>query len=362
MLVPACYLHQVIAPILGVRHDNETLRLTYESDIAALPLDSDARARLAQFVRFQLIGERARRSVVPDWSLLGDFASRADLYEAGAEQALDLLAAEIGPSARNAGFVYDALVTTTSTGGLMPGLSYRLAHRLGDRVAPGAALVDLAHAGCTGSLKALQVARHLLPSFPRVLLAAVELPTVMLDSASADHDVWQGNCTFGDGCVAVHLSTNVNDSPAPLLLEQLQGRTFTADTLDLIHWQHRTYYTFRLRDESTFDGAVRQCVVETLNEFATEWRQTPRWVVHPAGIALLVRLSRKLGISSEALRSTVAHYREYSNQSSVSLYQILAAEREATPVGQAINLLSMGAGFEVYYGRVRRCAPEIPAP
>jgi len=95
-------------------------------------------------------------------------------------------------------------------------------------------------------------------------------------------------------------------------------------------------------------------VVETLAEREGWWKETPRWVLHPAGIALLVRLSRKLGIPAGALDSTVRHYREFSNQSSVSLLQILAVEGRAAGPEEAINLLSMGAGFEVYYGRVRK--------
>ncbi len=67
-----------------------------------------------------------------------------------------------------------------------------------------------------------------------------------------------------------------------------------------------------------------------------------------------MRLARKLGIPSEAIQPSVAHYREHSNMSSVSVLYLLEELARQTPVGSAINLLTMGAGFNVVYGRVRR--------
>jgi predicted naringenin-chalcone synthase len=78
------------------------------------------------------------------------------------------------------------------------------------------------------------------------------------------------------------------------------------------------------------------------------------WAIHPAGIALLVRLSRQLGLSAAAIQPSVQHYRRCSNMSSASIVFILKDAAAETPVGSAINLLMMGAGFSVVYGRLRR--------
>jgi len=48
------------------------------------------------------------------------------------------------------------------------------------------------------------------------------------------------------------------------------------------------------------------------------------------------------------------HYREFSNMSSVSVLHVLKTLAETAPAGSAINLLTMGAGFDVIYGRLRR--------
>jgi predicted naringenin-chalcone synthase len=99
---------------------------------------------------------------------------------------------------------------------------------------------------------------------------------------------------------------------------------------------------------------VKQFVAGALREAEGGWKEEPRWAIHPAGIALLMRLSRELKMPKDAIQPSVAHYREHSNMSSVSVLFVLRELAAGTPVGAAINLLTMGAGFNVVYGRVRR--------
>jgi predicted naringenin-chalcone synthase len=99
---------------------------------------------------------------------------------------------------------------------------------------------------------------------------------------------------------------------------------------------------------------VRKFVTDALKEAEAGWREEPRWAIHPAGITLLMRVSRELKIPKEAIQASVSHYREHSNMSSASVLHVLKDLAAATTVGSAINLLTMGAGFNVVYGRVRR--------
>jgi predicted naringenin-chalcone synthase len=167
-------------------------------------------------------------------------------------------------------------------------------------------------------------------------------------------DLWQGNCTFGDGAAALWLSTDPDVGRLALALEEIQTRHFFQDGLGLIRWGYRDYYVFTLADHATFDNEVRRFISEALALTEAGWKQEPRWAIHPAGVALLMRLARKLGIPAEAIQPSIAHYREHSNMSSVSVLHILQDLAGQTPVGSAINLLTMGAGFDVIYGRVRR--------
>ena len=337
---------------LGEEWPNDRVRPEFEACIERLPLADAERVKLRDFVRFQLVGQRSRRAMVPDWTKLATFESRAAAFEAGAEQFLDALAAQIAPAAEDAGIIFDAVIGTTATGNLMPGLSYRLAHRLGGLVRRDSMMVDLANVGCTGSIKAVNLARTLEPSVRNILITAVELPSTLIDTGGTTLDLWQGNCTFGDGAAALWIGAEPREGG--LAIEDMRYRQRVDTGLDLIRWAYRDYYTFALADQKTFDENVREIVTQTLSEAETGWKDEPRWAIHPAGIILLMKIARKLGIPTEAIHPSAAHYRRYSNMSSASILHILKELAEATPPGAAINLVTMGAGFNVLYGRVRR--------
>lgn len=348
------YINGIFTAVPERSWDNQELLSIYEPRLEQLDLDEESRRRLREFVRFQLVGERSRGSAVPNWDRLEGFADRASAFESASEALLERLAAGVLPAAEAAGVRFDAVLTTTATGNLMPGLSYRIARRLGDRVPDDALMIDLGNVGCTGSLKALNLACSLEASMRNILVVAVEVPTTLVDTRGTAFDLWQGNCTFGDGAAAVWISDDAEQGDSALALEELRYRQVSIEGLDLIRWGYRSYYAFALRDEKTFDRDVRQYVTDALNACAPGWRDEPRWAIHPAGITLLVRISRKLGIPSEAIQPSVAHYRRQSNMSSASILHILAEVAGDAPEGAGINLLSMGAGFNVIYGRARR--------
>jgi alkylresorcinol/alkylpyrone synthase len=348
------FINGIFTAPVGTPLTNDRLLAVYEQAVERLPLDDEARRQLRDFVRFQLVGKRSRRTVVPDLIGLDDFGGRAEAFERGAEEALDTLAGRIAAAVGAAGVTFDAVLTTTTTGNLMPGLSYRLARRLGALVPPDCLMLDLGNAGCTGSSKALKLAWSLEPAFRNVLLVAVELPTTLVDMTGVGFDLWQGNCTFGDGAAALWISTDPGLGSTALALEEVRTRQFAPEGLRLIRWAYRDYYTFALADYRTFDNEVRGFVTAALAMTRADWEQEPRWAIHPAGIALLMRLSRKLEIPGPAIEPSVAHYRTHSNMSSVSILYLLEELWQHTPVGAAINVLTMGAGFEVIYARVRR--------
>jgi alkylresorcinol/alkylpyrone synthase len=352
------FINEIYTAPIGTAWTNQQLLGVYEQAVGRLALNETEHAQLRDFVRFQLVGKRTRRTVVPDWTGLDVFGGRAEAFERGAEEALDALGERITADLGPAQVTFDAVVTTTTTGNLMPGLSYRMARRLGDRVRADSLMLDLANAGCTGSSKALKLVGSLEPTFRNVLLVAVELPTTLVDTTGTSFDLWQGNCTFGDGAAALWISTEPRPGSPALALEEIRTQQFAVEGLPLIRWAYRDYYAFALADHQTFDGEVRKFVTAALALTEADWKQEPRWAIHPAGIALLMRLSRRLGIPAEAIEPSVAHYREHSNMSSVSVLYLLDELRRQTPAGAALNVLTMGAGFEVVYARVRRVPGE----
>jgi predicted naringenin-chalcone synthase len=303
-----------------------------------------------------MIGDRVRRTIIPNWTptSVGDFRSRAAAYEQGAEVALSHLAAQIGPALEAGGKRIDAVITTTSTGNLMPGLSYRLASRLSGLLRSDTLLIDLANVGCTGGIKALNLATQLNQEFRNILVVSVELPTTLIDFTGSTFDLWQGNCTFGDGAAALWISDDAEAGALALEIEQVSYKQFSDTGLDLIRWGYHNYYRFALADQVAFENEVQRLVGDALAETEAGWKEVPRWAVHAAGISLLVRLARKLGIPRDALTASASHYRNHSNMSSASVLFVLEELARDTPAGGRINMLTMGAGFNVIYGRVHR--------
>ena len=348
------FINRIYFAEFGERWENARLLKAFEPHLGRVALDDTGRVKLRDYVRFLLVGERCR-NMITEWRELRSFASRAAAYESTAGQALDALAAQVAPGAAAADITFDGIVSTTTTGNLMPGLSYRMARRLGGLVRADSLMLDLGNVGCTGGIKALNMVRQLDKSLRHVLVVAVEVPSTGVRTDSTSLAVWQANCTFGDGAAAVWVSTVPEAGYPALAMEEMRYWQRSDTGLDLIQWGHdEHYYQFGLRNEKTFHHDVRQYVVEALEETRGAWKDEPLWAIHPAGLLLLVRLSRKLRIPAEAIQPSVDHYRKYSNMSSVSILQILQEVGAHTPAGACINLLTMGAGFNVLYGRVRR--------
>ncbi len=348
------FVNQIYTTTLGEAWDNPRLLAAFEPMIDRLEGTDEQRKAVRDFVRFQLVGQRSRHSINPDWAELGPFQGRAEAFQRGVEEACDALAEQILPEAESRGVQFDAVIATTASGNLMPGISYRIARRLGRHVGPNSMLIDLSNVGCTGSSKALNLARSLDDSYRNVLIVAVELPSTMVNARSLALDAWQGNCTFGDGAAALWVTREAwSDAPA-LAIEEMHYRQHSVTGIDLIRWGYGEFYHFALADEKSFEREVRELLSETLRDTESGWRDEPRWAIHPAGILILMRLTRALGIPKEAIQPSASHFREYSNMSSVSVLHVLKDLVSQTPVGGAVNLLTMGAGFNVVYGRLRR--------
>lgn len=348
------YINGIFCAAPGSVWENRRLLEEFERIIEAKNLPEEEHAKLRDFVRFQLVGERSRRSLLDDWSRMSDFQSRAAAFEEGAERALDALAAQLAPALASARAPFDAVITTTATGNLMPGLSYRMAHRLPGIIRPDSMMIDLGNVGCTGSIKALNLANSLDASFRNILLLAVEVPSTLVDTRGTALDLWQGNCTFGDGAAALWVTDDPEQGSLALSIEEIRYWQRSDTGLDLIRWAYRDYYAFALAEQKTFDRDVRDFVHTALSETEAGWKEEPRWAIHPAGLLILMKIARKLGIPGEAIQPSAAHYREYSNMSSASILHVLQDVAAGTAPGEAVNLLTMGAGFNVLYGRVRR--------
>lgn len=240
----------------------------------------------------------------------------------------------------------DAIVVSTCTGYVCPGLSGYVVERLGLRANIQA--FDLVGQGCAAALPNLQLARALLGSqaCDHVLSIRVEISSaaMYLDN---DPGVLISACLFGDGAGAAVLSRESRSG---------QRSVEWIDNASLIDPSQRTALMFEQRDgllrnvlsravpmlAADYAGQVLRSVLAR-NRLAIDDVST--WILHAGGRDVLLAMQHQLQLGPQALRYSAAMLREYGNLSSAFVYFVLeAALADSAPAGWWW-LSSFGAGF-----------------
>ena len=243
----------------------------------------------------------------------------------------------------------DAVVVSTCTGYLCPGLSGYVAERLGLRADVQA--FDLVGQGCAAALPNLQLGRALLDSgaADNVLSVCVEVSSaaMYLDN---DPGVLISACLFGDGAGAAVLAR------AP------RAGTRTVEWIDnssLTDPSHRAALMFEQRD-----GMLRNILTRAVPALAAEHAQrvlqtvlgraglnqgdVSAWIMHAGGRDVLLALARRFELDDAAFRYSAAMLREYGNLSSAFVYFVLEAALADAAPGGWWWLSSFGAGFSCH--------------
>ncbi len=263
------------------------------------------------------------------------------------------LAAQAGTRAlANSGLAaadIDAVVVSTCTGYLCPGLSGHVAERLGLRADVSA--FDLVGQGCAAALPNLQLGRALLASgsCQHVLSVCVEVSSaaMYLDN---DPGVLISACLFGDGAGAAVLSRAAR--PPGRRIEWIASTS-------LLDPSRREALMFEQRD-----GMLRNILTRAVPTLAAEYAQrvlgtvlaragldqgaVNAWIMHAGGRDVLLALERRLGLASTDLRYSAAMLREYGNLSSAFVYFVLEAAVADDAPGGWWWLSSFGAGFSCH--------------
>lgn len=240
----------------------------------------------------------------------------------------------------------DAIVVSTCTGYVCPGLSGHVVERLGLRADVQA--YDLVGQGCAAALPNLQLARALLGSqgCEHVLSVCVEISSaaMYLDN---DPGVLISACLFGDGAGAAVVS---RDSGS--------GRRSVewTDCASLIEPGQRSALMFEQRD-----GLLRNVLTRAVPALAADYAQRvlqtvlarnhlgpgdiSAWIMHAGGRDVLLAIERRLQLQPAALRYSAAMLREYGNLSSAFVYFVLEAALADSAPGGWWWLSSFGAGF-----------------
>ena len=248
----------------------------------------------------------------------------------------------------------DAVIVSTCTGYVCPGLSGYVAERIGLRADVQA--FDLVGQGCAAALPNLQLGRSLLASgaAAHVLSVCVEVSSaaMYLDN---DPGVLISACLFGDGAGAAVLSLAPGDA---------SRRIEWKDSASLIEPKQRKALMFEQRD-----GLLRNILTREVPTLAADYAHRvletvlgraglnsgdiAEWIMHAGGRDVLLALERRFELDADALRYSAAILREYGNVSSAFVYFVLeAALADGAPAGWWW-LSSFGAGFSCHGALLR---------
>jgi alkylresorcinol/alkylpyrone synthase len=268
------------------------------------------------------------------------------------------LAAEAGARAlASAGLdaaAIDAVVVSTCTGYLCPGLSGYVVERLGLRADVQA--FDLVGQGCAAALPNFQLGRSLIAAdaAAHVLSVCVEVSSaaMYLDN---DPGVLVSACLFGDGAGAAVLSAAPDE----------RGRSVEwKDGSSLIEPRQRKALMFEQKD-----GMLRNILTREVPTLAADYAHrvlatvlernrlntadVAAWIMHAGGRDVLLALERRFEVDGDAFRYSAAMLREYGNLSSAFVYFVLeAALVDGAPAGWWW-LSSFGAGFSCHGALLR---------
>lgn len=238
-----------------------------------------------------------------------------------------------------------AVLVSTCTGYLCPGLTSYVVERLGLR--PDVFALDLVGQGCGAALPNLRAAEALLAAgrAGTVLSICVEICSAAfyLDD---DPGVLISACIFGDGAGAAVLTA------APKFRRRVEwkqaGALLVTANRDLLRFEQRNGMLRNLlRPQVPAQAAQWAAAVldRTLAETGLSRERIHGWILHPGGKDVLAALRERLGLAADDLRFSAAVLSEYGNLSSPSVLFVLhRALAEGAP-GGLWWLSSFGAGF-----------------
>lgn len=260
------------------------------------------------------------------------------------------LAAEAGGTALHraalAPEAIGAVIVTTCTGYLCPGLSGYVVERLGlSRHVLG---FDLVGQGCAGALPNWQLASALLGAqqCEHVLSICVEVcsAAMYLDD---DPGVLISACLFGDGAGAAVLSRRRPPNRRGVEWRETASLINPA-AREALRFEHRAGMLRNVLTTAVPRLAAEhadEVLVATLARAGLRRDQVRGWILHAGGRDVLLALEERFGLDSEALRYSREALREYGNLSSAFVYFVLdAALADAAPGGWWW-MSSFGAGF-----------------
>jgi alkylresorcinol/alkylpyrone synthase len=247
----------------------------------------------------------------------------------------------------------DLVVSVSCTGYMVPSLDVRLAAEIGLR--PDVTRLPLTELGCSGGAAAVAAAHRHLAAFPddRVLVVAVEVPSLTFQGDDRSLDNLTASMVFGDGAAAAVLGREAV-SPRPGMRVLGAASRLLPASEDIIG--------FDLRDSGfhvVLDRRLSHLIEGSLAEVVADFRarqglDRPAFhAVHAGGPRVFDAVEAALNLPSDALALSRQVFREIGNVSSASILFCLAALDESQARGDGLAI-AFGPGVTIELAHLRR--------
>jgi alkylresorcinol/alkylpyrone synthase len=252
-------------------------------------------------------------------------------------------------SARLTSAQVDAVIISTCTGYLCPGLTSYVSERLGLR--PDVLALDLVGQGCGAALPNLRTAEALLAAgrAQHVLSVCVEVCSAAfyLDN---DPGVLISACLFGDGAGAAVLSAQPAAHARRIEWKASRSLLNPADR-DALRFEQQDGMLRNILTRQVPGLAakhVENLLTEMLERHPLKRSEVTGWILHAGGREVLVALQKRLGLNETDLCLSAGVLRDFGNVSSPFVLFVLERALAHKAPGGWWWLASFGAGFSCH--------------
>lgn len=243
----------------------------------------------------------------------------------------------------------DAILISTCTGYLCPGLTSYVSEQLGLR--QNVFTLDLVGQGCGAALPNLRTAEALLAAnrAEKVLSICVEICSAafFLDD---DPGVLISACLFGDGAGAVILSNKPNKNLRRV--EWKFGSSNLApenrETLRFCHKNGMLRNILLPQVPKIAGEAAEKLFSETLATAKIKREKISGWILHTGGRDVILSLRDNLKLSDTDVRHSASVLRDFGNVSSPTVFFVLERALHDTVPDGLWWMSSFGAGFSCH--------------
>ena len=243
----------------------------------------------------------------------------------------------------------DAVLISTCTGYLSPGLSSYVTERLG--LPTDILALDLVGQGCGDALPNMRTSEALLASgrASRVLSICVEICSAAM-YLDEDPGVLISACLFGDGADAAVLTAD--PTPGRRRIEwKSAGTLMEAGDREELRFERRRGMLRNILSPAVPALAakhVAQVLSDGLERERLSRDDITGWILHAGGRDILTAIGQRVGLMEEDTRWSASVLRDYGNVSSPCVYFVLQAALEEQAPGGYWWMSSFGAGFSCH--------------